>query len=293
MARSIATILALMDAEQAAQTKLSGLNSPSNSAIYKLWKYIVAAQMFLQETLWDIFKTDIETQVSLATPGTPTWLKDKILNYFQYSSVTPQILELVDFVPTYPTVDSNLRIITRCAISNYGLNTCLVKVAKSDPPQILLAAELTALDSFLNNGGDGTIAGSSVGLGFAGINYNVQSYNSDKLYLVAEIIYNGQYASTIQDAVEVAINAYLADLPFDSKVKITALTDAIQLVEGVSDVIITDLAMRSDATAFSNKTYLVQNKTTILSSYPTFAGYIVEETTASNTFADTLIYTAE
>jgi hypothetical protein len=249
--------------------------------------------MFLQETLWDIFKTDIETQVSLATPGTPTWLKDKILNYFQYSSVTPQILELVDFVPTYPTVDSNLRIITRCAISNYGLNTCLVKVAKSDPPQILLAAELTALDSFLNNGGDGTIAGSSVGLGFAGINYNVQSYNSDKLYLVAEIIYNGQYASTIQDAVEVAINAYLADLPFDSKVKITALTDAIQLVEGVSDVIITDLAMRSDATAFSNKTYLVQNKTTILSSYPTFAGYIVEETTASNTFADTLIYTAE
>lgn len=293
MARSIATILALLDAEQAAQTGLSGLNSVSNSSIYKLWKYIVAAQMFLQETLWDIFKTDIETQVSLATPGTPTWLKDKILNYFQYSSVTPQILELVNFVPTYPTIDSNLRIITRCAISNYGLNTCLVKVAKSDPPQILLAAELTALDSFLNNGGDGTIPGSSVGLGFAGINYNVQSYNSDKLYLVAEIIYNGQYASTIQDAVEVAINEYLSLLPFDSKVKITALTDAIQLVEGVSDVIITDLAMRSDATAFSNKTYLVQNKTTILSSYPTFAGYIVEETTASNTFADTLTYTAE
>lgn len=293
MARSINTIIALLDAEQAAQTGLSGLNSVSNSSIYKLWKYIVAAQMFLQETLWDIFKTDIETQVSLATPGTPTWLKDKILNYFQYSSVTPQILELVNFVPTYPTIDSNLRIITRCAISNYGLNTCLVKVAKSDPPQILLAAELTALDSFLNNGGDGTIPGSSVGLGFAGINYNVQSYNSDKLYLVAEIIYNGQYASTIQDAVEVAINEYLSLLPFDSKVKITALTDAIQLVEGVSDVIITDLAMRSDATAFSNKTYLVQNKTTILSSYPTFAGYIVEETTASNTFADTLTYTAE
>jgi hypothetical protein len=293
MARSIATILALMDAEQAAQTGLSGLNSVSNSSIYKLWKYIVAAQMFLQETLWDIFKTDIETQVSLATPGTPTWLKDKILNYFQYSSVTPQILELVNFVPTYPIVDSNLRIITRCAISNYGLNTCLVKVAKSDPPQILLAAELTALNSFLNNGGDGTIAGSSVGLGFAGINYNVQSYNSDKLYLVAEIVYNGQYSNTIQENVETAINNYLSLLPFDSKVKITALTDAIQLVEGVSDVIITDLAMRSDATAFANKTYLVQNKTTILSSYPTFAGYIVEETTASNTFADTLTYTAE
>ena len=282
-----------MDAEQALQTDLSGLNSPSNSAIYKLWKYIVAAQMFLQETLWDIFKRDIETQVSLATPGTPTWLKDKVLNYFQYSSVTPQILELVDNVPVYPTIDSTLRIITRCAISTYGLNSSLVKVAKSDPPEILLTAELNALSSFLNEGGDGTIAGSAVGLGFAGINYNVQSYDSDKLYLVAEIVYNGQYASVIQTNVEAAINDYLAALPFDSKVKIVSLTDAIQAVDGVSDVIITDLAMRPDTTLFANKTYLVQTKTTILSSYPTYAGYIVEETTASNTFADTLTYTAQ
>ena len=49
MARSIDTIIADMDAEQAAQTGLSGLNSVSNSAIYTLWKYIVAAQMYLQE----------------------------------------------------------------------------------------------------------------------------------------------------------------------------------------------------------------------------------------------------
>jgi len=89
MARSIATILALLDAEQAAQTGLSNLNSVSNSSIYKLWKYIVAAQMYLQETLWDIFKTDIEAQVILATAGTPTWLKDKILNYFQCFLMRP------------------------------------------------------------------------------------------------------------------------------------------------------------------------------------------------------------
>jgi hypothetical protein len=293
MARSIPTILALMDAEQAAQTGLSGLNSPSNSAIYKLWKYIVAVQMYLQETLWDIYKKDIETQVSLATAGTPTWLKDKILNYFQYSSVTPQTLELINGVPAYATIDANLRIITRVAISNYGLNTCLVKVAKSDPPEILLTAELNALDSFLNNGGDGTIAGSAVGLGFAGINYNVRSYDPDKLYLVAEVFYNGQYSSTIQDSVETAINNYLASLPFDSRVKIVALTDAIQAVDGVSDVVITDLAMRPDTTVFASKTYLVQTKTTLLSSYPTYAGYIVEEDTVGETFADKITYTAQ
>jgi hypothetical protein len=49
--------------------------------------------------------------------------------------------------------------------------------------------------------------------------------------------------------------------------------------------------MRPDATAFSSKTYLIQNKTEILSSYPTYAGYVIEETTTSNTFTDTLTFT--
>ncbi len=69
MARSINTIVALLDAEQANQTALSGLNSPSNSAIYTLFKYIVATQMYLQETLWDIFKADLEAKIKTAAVG--------------------------------------------------------------------------------------------------------------------------------------------------------------------------------------------------------------------------------
>jgi len=281
MARSIATILALMDAEQAAQTGLSGLNSPSNSAIYKLWKYIVAAQMFLQETLWDIYKAALELTISKAAVGTSAWLQDKVLK-FQYDATTPQVLSVgSDFSVNYTTVDTTKQIITRAAVNRTAQRTVLVKVAKSDPPVALSGPELSSLNGYLDD------------ICFAGVNYVATSLVSDKLYLKANVYYDGQYSNTIQENVETAINNYLSLLPFDSKVKITALTDAIQLVEGVSDVIITDLAMRSDATAFANKTYLVQNKTTILSSYPTFAGYIVEETTASNTFADTLTYTAE
>ncbi len=85
MARSINTIVALLDAEQANQTALSGLNSPSNSAIYTLFKYIVATQMYLQETLWDIFKADLEAKIKTAAVGSAAWLQSKVLE-FQYDS---------------------------------------------------------------------------------------------------------------------------------------------------------------------------------------------------------------
>ena len=292
MARSITTILAAMDAEQAAQTGLSGLNSTSNSAIYTLWKYIVASQMFLQETLWDIFKVDLETIASKSPVGSAQWLQDKVFK-FQYSATTPQVTQLIDFVPTYPTVDETLRIITRCSIKTSSVNTVDIKVAKSEPPVILTTPELNSLVGYISQTGDGTVAGSGVGIGFAGIYYNVKSYTADKLYLNATITYAGQYASTITANVLTAIYNYLANIPFDSNVKVISLVDAIQSVQGVTDVVVKDMAIRADTTAFTSKTYLVQSSATISSYLPTFAGYIVEETTSGETFTDKLIFVAQ
>jgi hypothetical protein len=281
MARSIATIIALMDAEQALQTDLSGLNSPSNSAIYKLWKYIVAAQMFLQETLWDIYKADLETKIKNASVGTAAWLQDKVLK-FQYDSVTPQVLEVgTDFSINYTTIDATKLLITRAAVNRTAQRTVLVKVAKSDPPVALSAPELSSLNGYLDD------------ICFAGVNYIATSLDSDKIYVAANIYYDGQYAATISDSVIAAINTYLAALPFDGKVRLTSLVDAIQAVAGVNDVVLEDVAIRADTTAFASKTYLVQNSTTLIPLYQLYAGYVVEETTASNTFADTLTFTPQ
>lgn len=281
MARSIATIVALLDAEQASQTDLSSINSPSNAAIYKLWKYIVATQMFLQETLWDIYKAALELTISKAAVGTSAWLQDRVMK-FQYDSVTPQVLEVdSDFAVNYTTVDETKRIITRCAVNRTAQRTVLVKVAKSDPPVALSAPELSSLEGYLDD------------ICFAGVNYVATSLTSDKLYLAANIYYDGQYSATISDAVIDAVNAYLAALPFDGKVKLTALVDAIQSVTGVNDVVLEDVAIRADATAFADKTYLVQTNTTLIPLYQLHAGYIVEETTAGSTFTDTLTFTPQ
>jgi hypothetical protein len=130
-------------------------------------------------------------------------------------------------------------------------------------------------------------------ISFAGVQYLVASSAADKLFLEAEIFYNGQYSAVISTNVIAAINAYLAAIPFDGNVRVNKLVDAIQAVDGVTDVVINNLAMRADAVAFGSKTYLVQANDLIFSKYPTSAGYIIEETTGGEDFASKLTFTVE
>lgn len=293
MARSIDTIIAAMDAEQAAQTDLSGLNSTSNSAIYTLWKYIVATQMYLQETLWDLFKKDLETIVDRAPVGSDKWLQDRVLR-FQYDAVTPQIVEVLsDYSVDYPTIDTTKRIITRAAVKTTSSRTVTVKVAKEEPPVALSVTELASLQSYLSNTGDSTYAGRGVGIGSAGVRYIASSLDSDKLYLKADIYYNGQYVNVISDTVIAAINTYLAAIPFDGTFKLTSLVDAIQSVTGVTDIVLHDVAIRPDTDVIADSTYLVQSKTTIIPTYQLTAGYVTEEDTVGYLFTDKLTFIAQ
>jgi hypothetical protein len=281
MARSIDTIIADMDAEQAAQTGLSGLNSVSNSAIYTLWKYIVAAQMYLLEVLWDLFKADLETIVTNAAVGTNQWFKSKML-LFQYDATTPQVLQVdSNFAVNYTTIDATKRIVTRCAVKTTATRTVLIKLAKSEPPVALSAPELVAANAYVDD------------LAFAGINYIISSTASDKLLVDASIYYDGQYSAVISTNVITSINTYLANIDFDGSFKLSALVDAIQTTVGVTDVVLNNVAIRPNSVAFASTTYLVQGKTTLIPIYPTNAGYVTEETTAGQTFTDKLNFIAQ
>lgn len=278
MARTRAEIQATMDAEQATQTSLSTLDSTSQTAIYTLWKYITSSVINYFEQLWDLYKVDLENIVSNAAVGTNQWFKDRVLK-FQYSASTPQVLEVdSNYAINYQTIDESLRIITRASVKTTATRTVLIKVAKQEPPVALSGTELTSLTGYIDD------------IAFAGINYVVSSTASDKLYLKANIYFDGQYSATIQTSVIAAINTYLANLTFDGSLVLSSLFDAIQGVTGVIDCVFVDVAARADATAFASKTYLVQTNTTLIRNYPTNAGYIVEETTASNTFTDTLTF---
>lgn len=281
MARSISTIQSTMDAEQALQTDLTTLNSSSQTAIYTLWKFITSTIINYIEQLWDLYKVDLETIVKSAPVGSSKWLQKKVLD-FQYDSVTPQVLEVdSNFAVNYVTVDSTLRIISRCAVITSPVKEVLIKVAKDNPPIPLTTPEKNSLIGYVSD------------LSFAGIRYTVSSLDSDKIYIKGNIYYNGQYALTISTNVIDAINTYLANIPFNGSVSLLGLTDAIQGVTGVTDLLLVDVAIRSDVTPFLSKTYLINNKTNIITNYQTLAGYVEEETTASNTFTDTLTFIAQ
>jgi len=278
MARPIAVIQQQIIDQKNLQTVLSDLNSPSQVAIWRLWTFIIAISINLLEQVMDIFKAVIEAIVAHSIPGTPAWLRNQVL-LFQYSATTPQVVVInSDFSVGYAIVNPGLRIATRVSVKQGANNVVNVKVAKSEPPVPLSALEQTSLRAFLTR------------IGFAGVQTNIISSNSDRLYLQAYVYYNGQYSSTISTNVILALTNYLANLSsavnFDGIVKVSAIEDVIQGVTGVTDVQILSVKGRLDGIPFINATDVVRI-------YETYAGYIIQEDTAGKTFTDSLTFFIE
>ena len=280
MAQTVAYWQNKMLDQIAADPVLADLNSPSAVAIFRLFTFVVATCINLFEQAIDLFKTEVELIASEAVPGTAPWVQREALK-FQYSATSPQVVQLVNFVPAYPIIDEDLQIITRCSVKTMANKVVSIKVAKLDPPEALTTPELNSFKSYLDV------------ISFAGVQYNAISLDADRLFLAADIYYNGAYAGVISATVIAAIDAFLADIPFDGIVKASKLIDAIQSVPGVTDVAINDLAMRANGVAFSGKTYLIQGYDTLLVKYPTSAGYVIQEDTAGETFADKLNFVVE
>ena len=280
MARSVDTIQAEIITNVQAQPELAPANSTSRRAIWRLWTFVVAVAINLLEQLMDIFQTNVEATVALSAPQTALWVQDKVFK-FQYSATDPQIIQLIDLVPQYPVVNSDLTIVTRCSVKTNIASEVLVKVAKEEPPTALDNLELSALQSYINT------------IGVAGISYAVSSTASDKIYIEAIIYFQGQYSSVIQANVIAAIESYLANIPFDGVLRISDLEIAIKSVAGVNDSVLNNVIARADVLPFGKGTRLIIHNELLIRLYNTTSGYIVGETHSTDTLADTLTFIAE
>jgi hypothetical protein len=266
MARTIPVILSQMNDQQAAQPELAKLNSPSQTALYTLWKYITAVSIWIFEKLLDTFQTELETTIAAAPIGTPGWLQTQAFK-FQYDSTTPQILELVDFVPTYEAVDPTKQLITQCSVNTLQNKVVSLKVAKNDPPEKLADGELTSFQGYLSK------------IVFAGMQYLAVSRDPDLAYVQAQITYDGQYSTTVSANTVTAINNYFRNIPFDGYFKVISLEDAIQSVPGVTDVVLNNVSLRPATLSYEQSTFIVSGNTLFSSRYPLNAGYVVADTT--------------
>jgi len=289
MARTIAEIQQQIIDAKNAEADLAGLTSDSHRAIWRLWTFVIATAIAIHEQLLDLYLSALEAVVAKSAAASTLWVQAKMFA-FQYDATTPQVAVLTDLTIEYPVVDATKRIITACSVTTDINNVVRIKVAKGSPFEALSTNEKDAAQAYINM------------IGAAGITYTLTSDSPDKIYIAAEIFYQGQYSAVIQQAVIDGINSYLQGLSvvnFNGSLKMTDLEAVIRNVPGVNDVIMQDVIGRADSptpadpTANPNGVYYIQNTATAQRLFNPAAGYIVEETVTGYTFADSLTFTAQ
>lgn len=249
----------------------------------RLLCYAYAIGQSLGEQLQDLVLADMQEVQAKSAAASPLWLQDKAFK-FQYSGTNPQTLVNVGGVTQYAVENPALRITKAAAVRTTIANHVLIKVAKNEPLVAFAALELTAIQDYFNQ------------VGAAGITYDLVSLDADKLYIEGEIFYQGLYSAVIQANVIAAIESYLLTLSqkrFGGDIQHTDLLVVIKSVEGVNDAVIERVAARQDSQALFGGIDLVLAGAEVNRKYTMASGYIVQETTAANTFADTLTFTAE
>jgi len=256
MARTIQEIFGTIQAARAADPVLSGLSSPSATAVHRLWSYITAVILWAHENIFERHKADVELALARAKPGTAAWYADQALLFQQGDGLIAD-----DAGIHYAPGSTGAKIITRAtAKENEATGKLFIKVAKAGlTPGSLAAlspAQLTQVKGYFN------------AKRFAGTRLEVVSREADRLKVVADIHYNPlTELATLQAAARAAVAGYLAGLEFDGLLFLAKLTDALQAVPGVKDVQLTRVSARAGSAP----------ATVINRVYETQAGYIIED----------------
>ncbi len=216
---SLSTLIPINDT---ATQLLIDVSSSSKVAFWRLWAWLVAYAIHIHEGYFDNFLLEADAIAQRAEVGTPRWYQYQILN-FQFGDA----LVFLNQKYQYAVVDNAKKIVKRCAIIERANGTVLAKVAKINGSGVVEPLNQTELNSLI---------GYVAKIKFAGTRLGCISQSADQVSLSYNVLFDAQYPdAVIKDAVKIAVETYIANLPFDGKLFITYVTDAIQKVSGVID----------------------------------------------------------
>lgn len=192
---------------------------PNTSQVAKFtnWTFIIAFAINAVENIWAILQTQIETIASTSAPETTTWIQAQVLA-FQYGNF---IQVNNNFQIVYPAATAQPLIITNCAVIGDGSGGLIIKVTTASG--LLSSAQMNSLLSYLD-----------IILG-ADINFTVINALPDLLDITGTVYYNGQYAGSIVNNINVAISNYITSLGFNGTIKVSDIIKVIRNTEGVTD----------------------------------------------------------
>jgi hypothetical protein len=211
-------------------------------SLESIWFSIVAAAIYVLETLFDAFREDVDAKIAEAVVASIPWYH-KISLEFQYGDSLVFDEKTQGFV--YPVIDTTKLIVKYAACRDLG-GMVYVLASKDDgsgSPTALSADELTAFDAYLHERKP------------AGVLLQAASFDPDEVRVAVTVQYNPQVLSPDGQLiaepgvypVEEAIDAYLKGIVYGGALNKTKLVDAIQAAAGVIDVSLTGVSVKTAA----------------------------------------------
>ena len=283
MSRSIQTIFNEIIVEKETFSSLSGLTSPvtpdtsqnlladltstSKVAIWRLKFWVQAVAIFIHESLFDTFKSDVEKRALEIIPGTTRFYVLEALK-FQFGDELVFVDGRFKFADSTSSAALAKQIVEQASARDIN-QVVTLKIAKDDGSgglEKLTATEKTAFEAYINQ------------VKIAGTKTIIISDDPDLLKLAYTIEFDPLVMKSdgtlIEDGtspVQEAMDAYIEGLPFDSTFRVQDLTDAIQAARGVVNAIADVIEAKFGALAFSD---ILAVQTEI---YLPNAGYLVTD----------------
>jgi hypothetical protein len=229
MARTIDYWYQQIIAQKNQTDALSGLTSTSKTANFNLIAYVVAVVMAVLDNLFDLHKSDVDTQLATKKPHGLQWYRDLALRFQYGQELAPESDAYTNAGLTDDQINAQL-IIAQAAVTEISgkLRLKVVKLVNGDYAQ-LVDDEKTAFAAYIENQKD------------AGVTVDIDSLPPDSLKLAIDVFYDplviksdgSRIDGSAQTPVPDATNAYLKNLKFNGEYADNRLQDALKLVTGV------------------------------------------------------------
>lgn len=202
--------------------------------------YVVAVAVWTLETLFDLFKADVDEKISRAVVASVAWYY-KMARRFQYGDALVFDEQTQGY--GYVSVDEKKQVVKYAAIRDRGGSIqVLVSGDAGGKPTPLSEEVLTAFKFYMNR------------VKIAGVILSVKSVPADRIRINATVQIDPMLMDTtgkrLSDGgypVVSAIDSYLANIVYGGNFNKTKLVDAIQGVAGVADVTLGQCSVKVDA----------------------------------------------
>ena len=244
----------------------------SSVSLENILFYIVAAFCHVLEVFFDMHKSEVDAKISRAVVASVPWYH-KLALQFQYGDSLVFDDTTQQFV--YAAQDSKKQVVKYVAVRDRGTSIqMLVAGEKDSRPEPLSDDVLTAFKNYMNR------------VKIAGVVLAIRSLPSDTVSIAATIYVdplsidrNGTRISDGSKPVETAIENYLKSILYGGTFNKTKLVDAIQGVEGVTDVELFSCSYSTDGKSFkviSGNNYTAEGGSFVVSGLANTLRYAVQ-----------------